>query len=152
MMWQNKIIKKSTAATLFFSFLFFLFFLFFPLFFLFFLSPLFLSLTRSLSFCPYSSPDLSLSTTNLGTVSSNTMDGEVRSRVCGVVKWKLVGREWLTISARLRSLMWQCRSFNRWWCETVLVMLRSGSCGSSVGLSCGGSEWFLEARCGLVVV
>uniref|UniRef100_A0A2N9IUV1 Uncharacterized protein n=1 Tax=Fagus sylvatica TaxID=28930 RepID=A0A2N9IUV1_FAGSY len=82
------------------------------------------------------------------------MDGEVRSWVvrCGVVKWKLAGREWLTISAGLRSLVWRCPSFNRWWCETVLAMLRSGSCGSGVGLSCGGSEWFLEARCGLVVV
>ncbi|GMY39069.1 hypothetical protein FCV25MIE_34313 [Fagus crenata] len=80
------------------------------------------------------------------------MDGEVRSGVCGVVKWKVVGREWLTISVGLRSLVWRCRSFNRWWCETVLAMLRSGSCGSGVGLSCGGSKWFLEARCGLVVV
>ena len=37
----------------------------------------------------------------LGMVSSNMMDGEVRSWFlrCGVVKWKLGGREWLTISA-----------------------------------------------------
>ncbi len=39
----------------------------------------------------------------LGTVSSNTMDREVRSWVlrCGVVKRKLAGKEWLTISAGL---------------------------------------------------
>ena len=108
MTWQNKIIKKSTAATLFFfSFLFFLFFLFFPLFFLFFFSPLFLSLTRSLSFCPYSSPDLFLSTTNLGTVSSNTMDGKVRSKVDCFLgqRYSFDGGQWTELGAGTRLLL-----------------------------------------------